>query len=71
MFAVIELQKTGNQMSNIVQTYTDQNEAESRFHAILSAAAISQVEVHSAFVMDEECRIYQSGVYHHPKEATE
>ncbi len=67
MFVVIELQKTGDQISNIVQSYTNQNEAESRFHAIMSAAAISSVPVHSCIVMDEECRIYQSGTYKHPQ----
>ena len=65
MFIVIELQKTGDTVANIVQTYTNQNEADSRFYAIMSAAAISSVPVHSCIVIDEECRIYQTGTYKH------
>ncbi len=71
MFIVIELQKTGDTVANIVQTYTNQNEADSRFYAIMSAAAISTVPVHSCMVIDEECRIYQTGTYKHNAQTEE
>lgn len=66
MFIVIELQANGEQVSTITQNYANQNEAESRYHQILAAAAISQVPVHSAIVMDEKCIVYQCATYEHP-----
>ena len=51
MYLVIELQKNGNSVSNIVTTHSTLQEAESKYHLILSSAAISNVEVHSALMI--------------------
>ena len=66
MYIVVELQKTGDQVGNFVYAYKNRNEAESRFYAVLSAAAVSEVPVHSAVLIDEQCNLYNSGVYEHP-----
>lgn len=49
----------------IVNSYKDQNEAESRYHAILSAAAISTVPKHCAFLLTDSARVLKSDVYIH------
>lgn len=55
MFIVIELQKNENgTVANIVTEHSTQSEAESKYHNILSAAAVSKVPVHSAVIVSEE-----------------
>jgi hypothetical protein len=55
MFIVIELQKGKNgSVANIVTEHSTQPEAESKYHAILAAAAVSDVPVHSAVIVSEE-----------------
>ena len=50
-----ELQKLNDTtMGNIVTTYQTENEAKSKFHTILAAAAISDVPVHTAVILTEE-----------------
>jgi len=43
MYIVIELQKNGDQVANIVTTHETENDAYSKYHAILAAAAKSTV----------------------------
>ena len=52
MFIIIELQTTNGHTANIVTTKDTKNEALSTYHTILASAAISQVDVHTAVVMD-------------------
>lgn len=54
-YIVIELQKNseGN-VANIVTSFDSLAEAESKYHAILSVAAISKIPVHSAIIVSEE-----------------
>lgn len=55
MFIVIELQKNENgAVTNIVTEHSTQEEAESKYYAVLSAAAVSDVPVHSAIIVSEE-----------------
>lgn len=55
MFIVIELQKNENgTVGNIVTEHSTQAEAESKYHAILAAAAVSNLPVHSAVIVSEE-----------------
>lgn len=67
MYLVIELQTSGGQLSNLAYAYETQAEAESKFHAILSAAAVSEVEVHSAVILDESGCVLGNGSYRHEK----
>lgn len=64
MYIVIEIQK-GEQVATLTYAYENQNEADSKFHTIMAAAAISKVPVHSAMVIDEKCAIYQCATYEH------
>lgn len=55
MFIVIELQKNKNgSVANIVTEHSTQGEAESKYHSILAAAAVSEVPIHSAIIVSEE-----------------
>ena len=64
-YLVIELQGTGESVANIVSTYNTINEAESKYHQILSAAAISNVPVHSAVILTDEGHSMKHECYKH------
>ena len=65
MYIVIELQTSNGQTANIVTTKETKEEAMSSYHMILAAAAVSQVEYHTAVVMDEEGRYLARECYKH------
>lgn len=65
MFIIIELQTTKGQTANIVTTRETKDEAMSAYHSILAAAAISNVEYHTAVVMDEQGRYLARECYVH------
>lgn len=68
MFIVLEVQANiDGTAGTIITTYDDTNkpEAESKYHTILSAAAISNVYNHSAFMLTDEGRLVRSECYHH------
>ena len=53
MFVVLELQTNENgSIGSLIYTYNSRAEAESKYHSVLSAAAISDVPVHTAVMMD-------------------
>lgn len=53
MYIVTELQTNGETTAVLNYTYTDKNVALQKYHTILAAAAVSEVEVHTAFVVNE------------------
>ena len=59
MFIVIELQTINeSQVANNVWSYSDEqgNVAESKYHDVLRAAAVSAIPIHSAVIVDEHGR---------------
>lgn len=69
MYIVMEIQKTAESaggVATLVSTYADKNSAESTFHTVLAAAAISAVPVHSAVLMTDEGIWLRSESYKHP-----
>ena len=57
MYFVIELQTNQDGTTAILtSTYPTKNEALSKYHTILSFAAVSELPVHSAVVIDEQGR---------------
>ena len=55
-YIVIELQTNSEgQTSNLAYAYDTLPQAMSKYHAILSAAAVSQVACHGAMVIDQRC----------------
>ena len=65
-YIVIELQtnKDGS-VGNIVSVYDTQEQAESKYHAILASAAVSQVPVHAASLLTSEGYTLDSKCYTH------
>lgn len=54
MFAVVEIQKNGEIATPITTLFSDKDAAYSQYHTILAAAAISEVQEHSAILLSEE-----------------
>ena len=54
MKAVIEIQKSGETATPLVQLFTDDAQAKSRYHELLSIAAVSNVPEHSVMLVSEE-----------------
>jgi hypothetical protein len=70
MYIVMELQiNADGKLGNLVWVYDTLQEAESKYHAVLSAAAISSVPIHSAVIMDERGNVLMNTSYDHPTEA--
>ena len=66
MFIVLELQtNTEGQLGNIITTYTDQAEAESKYYQILSYAAVSNIPIHTALIITSEGLTLKSDCYQH------
>jgi len=64
MYIVLEIQ-TSTSVATIVNSYSDRNTAESRYHQILSAAAISNVPKHSAVLMNDIGETIKTEAYIH------
>lgn len=54
LYVVIELQKNGNEMSNIVTSHTTLQDARYKFYTVAAAASISNIEKHSVALLNEE-----------------
>lgn len=66
MYIVIELQTNEDgKVANIVNSYSDRNDAESRYHQILMAGAKSTLSCHSAVMIDERGNLEKSEYYLH------
>jgi len=64
MYIVVEIQ-TSITVSTLVNSYEDRNQAESKYHQILTAAALSSVPKHSAVLMNDEGQTIKSETYIH------
>jgi hypothetical protein len=54
MYIVIELQKTADgNLTHLETVHATKEEAESKYHTILSYAAVSELPKHSATILDE------------------
>ena len=54
LYIVIELQKTGNQMSNIVTSHSTLQDAQYKFYSVAASAAISQLDKHSVILINDD-----------------
>lgn len=65
-YVVIELQTAADgEVGNLVSAHETRNEAEARYHAVLSAAAVSDLSCHAAALLTEEGFALASQCYHH------
>ena len=65
LFIVIELQRNGNQMGNIVTAHETLQDAQHKFHTVAAAAAISSVEKHSVVLLDDDGFIIERTIFEH------
>lgn len=65
VFIVIEVQSTGESAAVLQNSYTNRNEAESKFHEVLKYAAISTVPMHSAVLMTDSGKTLKAERYEH------
>lgn len=71
-YLVVEIQtNTDGTVGNLVYIYDNRNEAESKYHAVLSAAAISEVTIHACSLLASDGRLLNRGCYEHGTAATE
>ena len=63
-YLVLEIQ-LGDTVSTIISDYDNLNQAESKYHQILTAAAISNIYKHSAMIINEEGRVLKVECYIH------
>ena len=64
-YIVIELQTTNGTTANIVNAFTDRNQAEAKFHQVLASAATSAVETHAAVLIAENGTCVRHEAYNH------
>ena len=64
-YIVLEIQNNNGQVATIVNDYADKNQAESKFHQILTTAAISTVPIHSAVLLTDTGRTMKDETYIH------
>lgn len=65
-YIVIEIQKFANgTISTLTNAYDSLNAAESKYHTVLAAAAISELPTHSAVLMNENGYVIRSQSYNH------
>lgn len=64
-YLVIELQTTNGVTSHLAWSYDNIEQAESKYHAILSAAAISTIPIHAAAILNQEGNSLKSWYYMH------
>lgn len=71
MYIIMEVQANADGTAGtLVYTYDDTNKdvAESKYHSILSSAAVSSVYRHSAFMLTDDGRLLRSECYTHEPE---
>lgn len=64
MYIVLEIQTTST-VATLVNAYEDRNQAESKYHQILTAAALSSVPKHSAVLMNDVGQTIKNETYIH------
>ena len=68
MYIVFEIQtNTDGTVGTLITTYENQNQAESAYHGILEAAAVSALPVHACTLLTEEGFQVRHECYKHPE----
>lgn len=68
-YLVIEMQKQANgNLTHLVNSYTDRQTAEQKYHTILSYAAVSTLPIHTAVILSDEGTVIKKEFYKHSTE---
>lgn len=66
MYIVIEIQTNANgTVGNFVWAFESELEAQSKYHAVLSAAAVSALPVHAAAILRNDGMLIAGQAYEH------
>ena len=65
-YIVVELQKTGDTMGNIVTSHDTLPDAQYKFHSVAASAAISTVEKHSVVLLNDDGFPIERTTFEHP-----
>ena len=68
LYIVVELQKSGNQLGNIVNSYDTLANAQHKFYTVAAAASISNIEQHSVVLLDDRGFLIDRISFEHPAE---
>lgn len=66
----VQVFPAGN-MSTPCYAYENLNSAESKYHAILSSAAVSSLPIHTAFMLTDTGQVLKSQSYKHETQSEE
>ena len=65
-FIVFEIQTNQDTtIGTLVNAYDDRNQAEQKYHLVLSSAAVASLPAHAAVLMTSEGQVIERKVYHH------
>ena len=65
-YLILEVQVNADgTVGTVINSYTDKNVAESNYHRVLMAAAISSLPVHTAYMLTESGQTLKSECYIH------
>lgn len=65
MYVVIEIQTTNGITAQITTVEPTKDVAEQKFHMIMAAAAVSNVEIHTAVILNPEGYVMKQDCYKH------
>lgn len=65
MYLVIEIQTSGGKISTLNYQFDALNLAEQKYYSILSAAAVSSIDVHAAMIVDNRGVVLKNDFYDH------
>ena len=69
-YIVIELQTNANgSVGNFVWAYDTKNTAEAKYHAVLSAAAVSELPYHACCILDNTGKLIEKECFDHTEGA--
>jgi len=69
MYVVVELQKSNDTtIASLVSTHQTLAEAESKFHQVLSYAAVSTLPLHSCVLLNEDAYVIRTQSYSHDEQ---
>jgi len=70
-FIVLEIQtNVDGTIGTLINSFDTRNEAESKYHLVLSSAAVSQLPMHSASMMTSDGKLLACQSYTHAVELT-
>lgn len=68
-YLVIEIQTNGGVMSTLTYQFDALPLAEQKYYLILSSAAVSEIDVHAAMIVDENGFVIKNNSYRHISES--